>query len=161
MITVANSAFTGVAVSQVLAGSPAVCTSQWLSLRLPTSANKPFNPAATQWLLYAAELRTGNVFVFDGNWNRVTLPAGRFTDSTIPTGFAAYGIYARDHVIYVTYTRRDPFSGMRLCGNSLHRYGFLKLCRQATVLARWASATWSPTTNTAIYCAVSPLVVSI
>jgi hypothetical protein len=61
--------------------------------------------------LYAAELTTGDVFVYDGNWNRVGLPANRFSPPGVSNAFGAYGIYANDHVIYVTFAQRDSFSG--------------------------------------------------
>ena len=56
--------------------------------------------------LYAANFRAGTVDVFDQTWQPVSLPGG-FTDSTIPTGFAPFGIQALNGKIFVTYAKQD------------------------------------------------------
>jgi uncharacterized protein (TIGR03118 family) len=56
--------------------------------------------------LYAANFRFGTVDVFDGQFNLVTL-AGTFTDSSLPAGFAPFGIQNIGGLIYVTYALQN------------------------------------------------------
>lgn len=56
--------------------------------------------------LYAANFRFGTVDVFDGHFNPVTR-AGAFTDPTLPTGFAPFGIQNIGGLIYVTYALQN------------------------------------------------------
>jgi uncharacterized protein (TIGR03118 family) len=58
--------------------------------------------------LYAANFRFGTVDVFDGNFAQV-VKAGAFTDSSIPSGFAPFGIQNIGGLIYVTYAKQDQF----------------------------------------------------
>ena len=65
----------------------------------------------TRFALYAADLRSGGVHVFDGAWNRVNLAAGAFRDPGIPAAFGAYNVWAFNHFIIVTYAERNAGSG--------------------------------------------------
>jgi uncharacterized protein (TIGR03118 family) len=60
--------------------------------------------------LYAADFHNGKVDVFDNTFHKVTV-AGGFTDLTLPTGFAPFGIQAltvhNQTLIYVTYAKQD------------------------------------------------------
>ena len=56
--------------------------------------------------LYAANFRFGTVDVFDGHFNPVTR-AGAFTDPTLPSGFAPFGIQNIGGLIYVTYALQN------------------------------------------------------
>jgi uncharacterized protein (TIGR03118 family) len=56
--------------------------------------------------LYATDFHGGKVDVFDSTYGAVTL-AGSFTDSTIPVGFAPFGIQNIGGQIYVTYAMQD------------------------------------------------------
>jgi len=56
--------------------------------------------------LYAANFRFGTVDVFNGAFHQVTWQ-GAFTDSSLPTGFAPFGIENIDKMIYVTYALQN------------------------------------------------------
>ena len=56
--------------------------------------------------LYAANFRFGTVDVFDGQFHQKKW-AGAFTDSTLPAGFAPFGIQNINGSIYVTYAKQD------------------------------------------------------
>jgi uncharacterized protein (TIGR03118 family) len=56
--------------------------------------------------LYAANFRFGTVDVFDGHFNQLTW-AGAFTDTTIPAGFAPFGIQNIGGFVYVTYAMQN------------------------------------------------------
>ena len=56
--------------------------------------------------LYAANFRFGTVDVFDRNFKLQT-SAGAFTDSSIPSGFAPFGIQNIGGFIYVTYALQN------------------------------------------------------
>jgi uncharacterized protein (TIGR03118 family) len=63
------------------------------------------NPAAGT-VLYATNFHAGTVDVFDSHFNPVHLP-GAFTDSTLPEGYAPFGIQNIGGLIYVTYALQD------------------------------------------------------
>jgi uncharacterized protein (TIGR03118 family) len=56
--------------------------------------------------LYAANFRSGAVDVFNGIFKQVTL-AGSFSDSTVPSGFAPFGIQNIGGEIFVTYAKQN------------------------------------------------------
>ena len=57
--------------------------------------------------LYASNFRFGTVDVFDRQFHLQTW-AGAFTDSSLPAGFAPFGIQNIGGWIYVTYAKQDP-----------------------------------------------------
>ena len=57
-------------------------------------------------LLIATNFNSGNVDVFDGSLNPVTL-AGGFADTTIPSGFAPFSVVINNGYVYVTYAKQD------------------------------------------------------
>jgi uncharacterized protein (TIGR03118 family) len=57
--------------------------------------------------LYATDFHNGQIDVFDATFKPVTLPAGAFTDSRIPAGFAPFGIQNLNGNLYVTYAQQD------------------------------------------------------
>lgn len=61
---------------------------------------------STGTFLLAANLTGGTVDVFDSNFAPTHL-AGKFSDPSLPTGAAPYGIHAIGNNIFVTYTQRD------------------------------------------------------
>ncbi len=56
--------------------------------------------------LYATDFHNNAVDVFDTNFNKVTL-GGSFTDPSLPTGYAPFGIQASGGLLYVTYALQD------------------------------------------------------
>ena len=62
--------------------------------------------SGTNSYLYAADFHNGRIDVFDANYNSVTL-AGTFSDSTIPAGFAPFGIEPVNGKLIVTYAKQD------------------------------------------------------
>jgi uncharacterized protein (TIGR03118 family) len=58
-------------------------------------------------LLYATDFHNNRIDVWDSNFAAVVLPAGAFTDPTIPPGFAPFGIQAINGNVYVTYAKQD------------------------------------------------------
>jgi uncharacterized protein (TIGR03118 family) len=56
--------------------------------------------------LYAANFRSGAVDVFNGVFHQVNL-AGSFTDPTLPSGFAPFGIQNIGGQIFVTYAKQN------------------------------------------------------
>jgi uncharacterized protein (TIGR03118 family) len=58
-------------------------------------------------LLYAADFHNNRIEVFDSSFKAVTLPAGAFSDTSLPAGFAPFGLQAINGDIYVAYARQD------------------------------------------------------
>ena len=56
--------------------------------------------------LYATNFRTGQVDVFDKNFGVVLLP-GSFSDTSVPSGFAPFGIQNIGGDIFVSYAKQD------------------------------------------------------
>src|SRR5256714_11375948 len=54
--------------------------------------------------LYASYFRFGTVDVFDSHFNLVN----SFTDPTVPTGFAPFGIHNIGGRLYVTFAKQGP-----------------------------------------------------
>jgi uncharacterized protein (TIGR03118 family) len=65
-----------------------------------------FASNATGNFLFATNFRAGTIDVFDKNFTKVTL-AGSFRDTTIPAGFAPFGIQNVGGRLYVTYAKQD------------------------------------------------------
>jgi hypothetical protein len=113
---VTDAAYTGVAFGRV------------------TSFNTTTNTTDTRWRFYAgtgrgmlsfpkgltrwptADLKGGQVHVFDGNYNRIIGANGSdFSDPSLPENFAPYNVWVHEDTVYVTYALRDPFSGACQC----------------------------------------------
>ncbi len=59
-------------------------------------------------LLYASNFRAGTVEVYDAQFHRVTmLPAGAFSDRSVPAHYAPFNVQVLDGRVYVTYARQD------------------------------------------------------
>jgi uncharacterized protein (TIGR03118 family) len=56
--------------------------------------------------LFAADFHNNKIDVFDDTFKKVALP-GAFQDSTLPAGFAPFGIQAIDSKIFVAYAMQD------------------------------------------------------
>lgn len=65
--------------------------------------------------IYAANFRSGNIDVFNGTWNKVTL-AGSFADPQVPSGFAPFNIWNLSGKLYVTYAKQDANQFLDVAG---------------------------------------------
>jgi uncharacterized protein (TIGR03118 family) len=61
---------------------------------------------STNTFLYAADFHNSRVDVFDSAFQPVSLP-GAFTDSSLPAGYAPFGIHSIGGSLYVTYALQD------------------------------------------------------
>ena len=67
----------------------------------------------TDSLLFVTDFHNNRIDVFDGTFRRLAPRAGRFSDPTLPDGYAPFGIQAIEAPdgstrIYVTYARQVP-----------------------------------------------------
>jgi uncharacterized protein (TIGR03118 family) len=81
----------------VFDGSSANAVYKGLALAASSSGNR----------LYAADFHNSRVDVFDKNFAKLTLPSGAFQDTSLPAGFAPFGIQAIGAKIYVAYAKQD------------------------------------------------------
>ena len=58
-------------------------------------------------VLYAANFHSGQIEVYDTDFNPVTLPAGAFTDPNLPKGYAPFNVQVLGGKVYVTYAKQD------------------------------------------------------
>src|SRR5262249_45189470 len=58
--------------------------------------------------LYAANPRQGRIDVFDGSFNRVTLPTGAFVDPELPAGMVPFNVEDVNGDLYVAYALAGP-----------------------------------------------------
>ena len=70
-------------------------------------------------LLYAADFHNNRIDVYDNLFMAVTLPAGAFSDPTIPVGFAPFGLQAINGDIYVSYAKQDADKHDDVAGKGL------------------------------------------
>jgi len=70
-------------------------------------------------LLYATDFFHARVDVFDSSFQPVSLPAGAFTDPSLPPHYAPFGIQAIGSHIYVTYAKQDPSMTEEVTGPGL------------------------------------------
>jgi len=64
--------------------------------------------AGSSQLLYATDFYHARVDVYDSSFQPMSLPAGAFSDPSLPAGYAPFGIQAIGNRIYVTYAKQDP-----------------------------------------------------
>jgi uncharacterized protein (TIGR03118 family) len=57
--------------------------------------------------LYATDFHNGHVDVFDDTFHQAALPAGAFTDPSLPSSYAPFGIQNVGGSIVVTYAKQD------------------------------------------------------
>jgi uncharacterized protein (TIGR03118 family) len=69
--------------------------------------------------LYAADFHNSRIDVFDSDFKPVTLAGDAFTDSTLPTGFAPFGVQAINGNIYVSYAKQDADKEDDVAGKGL------------------------------------------
>ena len=90
------SGFRGVPVVVAVDNSPSGAVYKGVAIDNPTAGR----------FLYATNFHAGTVDVFDQDFNPVHIP-GAFTDSTLPAGYAPFGIQNIGGTIYVTYALQD------------------------------------------------------
>jgi uncharacterized protein (TIGR03118 family) len=78
--------------------------------------------ASTTTVLYAANFRAGDIEVYDTNFHAVALPAGAFTDSTIPSDYAPFNVQVLGGKVFVTYAKQNAAKHDDVAGNN---HGFV------------------------------------
>lgn len=87
--------------------------------------------------LYATDFHNNKIDVFDRNFAKVAMP-GKFQDSTLPAGFAPFGIQAIGSKLYVTYAKQNAALHDNLDGPGL---GFVDVFDTAgNLMQHFASA---------------------
>jgi uncharacterized protein (TIGR03118 family) len=71
-----------------------------------TGLNLQHTPAGD--FLYAPKPRQGRIDVFDGSFQRVTLPAGAFVDPQLPSGMVPFNVEDVNGELYVAYALAGP-----------------------------------------------------
>jgi uncharacterized protein (TIGR03118 family) len=96
--------------------------------------------------IYLANFHTGVVEVFDANFQAVSMPAGAFTDSTIPAGFAPFNVLNIDGNLYVSFAmQKQPDRHDEADGPGL---GYVDVFDGSGVLlmrlehGKWMNAPW-------------------
>ena len=84
-------------------------------------------------LLYATDFHNARVDVWDSAFNEVALPAGAFTDPSIPKGYAPFGIQAINGDLVVTYAKQDENAEDDVKGQG---FGFVDIFDAAGKLVR-------------------------
>ncbi len=72
--------------------------------------------------LYATDFHNGRVDVFDGSFEPANLPASAFTDPSLPSGYAPFGIQNVGGEIVVTFAQQDEAAEDEVAG---HGKGFV------------------------------------
>ena len=62
---------------------------------------------STSNILYAANFRSGKVEAYNTSFKPVSLPAGAFTDSTLPAGYAPFNVQTIGGDIFVAFAEQD------------------------------------------------------
>jgi uncharacterized protein (TIGR03118 family) len=75
-----------------------------------------FASTANGNFLYATDFHNGHVDVFDGALQPATLPAGAFTDPSLPSDYAPFGIQRVGSMIVVTYAKQDSAAEDEVAG---------------------------------------------
>lgn len=88
--------------------------------------------------LYAANLSSGAVDVFDASYAPVTLGGSAFVDPALPAGFSAYNVQVLGGKLYVTYAKHDSAALRETPGAGLGYVSLFNL--DGTFIRRVASA---------------------
>jgi uncharacterized protein (TIGR03118 family) len=94
----------------VTAWSPAVDLTHAITVSDSSAAGAVYKglaiaTASTGQRLYATDFHNNRIDVFDAAFHRATLPGG-FQDSSLPAGYAPFGIQAIGDRVYVSYAQR-------------------------------------------------------
>jgi uncharacterized protein (TIGR03118 family) len=78
-----------------------------LAIATASTAILSGDPSSTA-LLYATNFRAGTIEVYDTSFHPATgLPAGAFTDPSVPPGYAPFNVEVLGGKVYVTYARQN------------------------------------------------------
>ena len=86
---------------------------KYYGLAISTRAAAAANP-----LIYAANLNSGNIDVFDTNYKPATVTGG-FTDTSVPAGYAPYNIQNIGGKLYVAYAKQNASKTFSTSGAGL------------------------------------------
>ncbi len=95
--------------------------------------------------IYLANFHTGVVEVYDAMFHPVSMPAGAFTDSSIPAGFAPFNVMNIDGNIFVAFAMQKPDRHDEADGPGL---GYVDMFDTSGVLmmrlehGKWMNAPW-------------------
>ena len=108
---------------QISAWSPTVDGTHSLTVVDRSTAGDSFTGLAINTgtggdMIYAADFHNAAIAVFDGTFAPVTTTGG-FVDSTLPAGYAPFGIQQIGGKVYVTYAQVDNASGRSMAGAGL------------------------------------------
>jgi uncharacterized protein (TIGR03118 family) len=78
--------------------------------------------ANSNFVLYAANFRSGQVEVYDTTFTRVMLPTGAFQDPNLPQGYAPFNVQVLNGKVYVTYAKQNATKHDDVAG---HGHGFV------------------------------------
>jgi uncharacterized protein (TIGR03118 family) len=78
--------------------------------------------AASTAVIYASNFRSGQVEVYDSAFKSVNLPAGAFTDTDLPKGYAPFNVQVLGNKVYVTYALQNDAKHDDVAG---HGHGFV------------------------------------
>jgi uncharacterized protein (TIGR03118 family) len=98
--------------------------------------------------LLAADFHHARIDVFDGHFQRVTLPAGGFQDPNLPSGYAPFNVTVAGGSVYVAYAKQDEDAEEEVAGRGLgfvDRYDLLgslvqQIAEHGTLNAPWGLA---------------------
>jgi uncharacterized protein (TIGR03118 family) len=90
-----------------------VTGAKYFGLAISTRAAAAPNP-----LIFAPNLNSGNIDVFDTNYKPVTLPGG-FADTSVPAGYAPYNIQNIGGNLYVAYAKQNASKTFSTAGVGL------------------------------------------
>jgi uncharacterized protein (TIGR03118 family) len=62
---------------------------------------------ASNFVLYAANFRSGKIEVYDTNFHQITLSSTAFNDPNLPAGYAPFNVQVLNGQVYVTYALQD------------------------------------------------------
>ncbi len=90
--------------------------------------------------LYVANFRGASVDVFDTTFTKIAQPAGAFTDTTIPAGYAPFNVANINGNLFVSYAMQDPLKHDDVAGVG---HGFVDIYNPSgTLLSQLEGGLW-------------------
>jgi uncharacterized protein (TIGR03118 family) len=62
---------------------------------------------STPPILVAADFHNGKIAAWDASYAPVTIASGKWTDPSVPTGYAPFNVFASGTTVYVSYAKQD------------------------------------------------------